>query len=91
MSSWEPVAHDEPFTPHDLEPYGPEPESPPPPGVGETPVALADVVALRTKQARALAERGVRSLVEDGPSVTARRASVRGRQIARWVARRIRP
>ncbi len=91
VSSWEPVAHDEPFTPHDLEPYGPEPESPPPPGVGETPVALADVVALRAKQARVLAERGVRSLVEDGPSVTARRASVRGRQIARWVASRIRP
>ncbi|MGI8685250.1 MAG: hypothetical protein ACR2MO_09220, partial [Acidimicrobiales bacterium] len=88
--AWEWVAHDEPYAPHDLEPYDPAPVAPPAPsGIGGPP-ALADVVALRAQQARVLASRGVRSLLEDGLPVTARRAAARGRQVARWALDRAR-
>lgn len=77
VATWVPVAHDEPFAPHALEPYGPAagPSAvtgpAPDPGAAAAPGGLAGTA----RRARAVAALGARSLRDDGIALTARRAA----------------
>lgn len=78
--AWVPVAHDEPFAAHDLEPYEPMLAPSPAPVLGPTGRAAAGGLALRAHHAGALAGMGVRSLLDEGLRVTAARTAAVGRQ-----------
>ena len=68
---WEPVVHDEPFTPVILEPYGLPPDEPHPAAAPRPGPA---------RRVRSLAGAGYRSLRDDGVPATARRTVAFGRR-----------
>lgn len=66
-STWTPVAHDEPFVPHGLEPYDAEP--------GQEPVPLPPAPQPASQRLLTLGAIGLKSVRDDGLGVTARRAT----------------